>query len=76
MPGRQNIIERTDGIPLFAEEMTKAVLEADSDEAAQRTAAAIPSASVAVPASLHASLMARLDRLGPAKELDRRGDWA
>ena len=40
---RQDIIERTDGIPLFVEEMTKAVLEAGSEEAAQRTVAAIPS---------------------------------
>ena len=37
---RQDIIERTDGIPLFVEEMTKAVLEAGSEGAAQRTAAA------------------------------------
>jgi class 3 adenylate cyclase len=66
---RQDIIERTDGIPLFVEEMTKAVLEAEGEGEAQRTAAAIPSPSVAVPASLHASLMARLDRLGPAKEV-------
>ena len=34
---RQDIIERTDGIPLFVEEMTKAVLEAESEGAAQRT---------------------------------------
>jgi hypothetical protein len=34
-----------------------------------RTAAAVPSSALAVPASLHASLMARLDRLGPAKEI-------
>jgi predicted ATPase len=61
---RQEIIERTDGIPLFVEEMTKAVLEADSRDAAERTAARIPSAAVTVPATLHASLMARLDRLG------------
>jgi predicted ATPase len=57
---RKDIIERTDGIPLFIEEMTKAVLEAEDEGDAQRTAAAIPSPSVAVPASLHASLMARL----------------
>jgi predicted ATPase/class 3 adenylate cyclase len=61
---RQDIIERTDGIPLFVEEMTKAVLEAESESAAERMAASIPSPAVAVPASLHASLMARLDRLG------------
>jgi class 3 adenylate cyclase/predicted ATPase len=67
---RQDIVERTDGIPLFVEEMTKAVLEAGSETAAQRAIAAVPSPALAVPASLHASLMARLDRLGgPAKEL-------
>jgi predicted ATPase len=71
---RQEIIERTDGIPLFVEEMTKAVLEAESRGAAERTAAAIPSPAVAVPATLHASLMARLDGLGAsAKEVIQVG---
>jgi class 3 adenylate cyclase/predicted ATPase len=70
---RQDIIERTDGIPLFVEEMTKAVLEAESEGAAQRTVAAVPSPALAVPASLHASLMARLDRLGPAKAVAQVG---
>jgi class 3 adenylate cyclase/predicted ATPase len=70
---RKDIIERTDGIPLFVEEMTKAVLEAGSEEDAQRTAASVPSAALAVPASLHASLMARLDRLGPAREVAQIG---
>ncbi|MBV8422440.1 MAG: AAA family ATPase [Hyphomicrobiales bacterium] len=70
---RQDIIERTDGVPLFVEEMTKAVLEAESEGEARQTAAAVPSPSLAVPASLHASLMARLDRLGPAKEVAQIG---
>ena len=70
---RQDIIERTDGIPLFVEEMTKAVLEAESEDEARRTVAAIPSPALAVPASLQASLMARLDRLGPAKEVAQIG---
>jgi class 3 adenylate cyclase/predicted ATPase len=70
---RQDIIERTDGIPLFVEEMTKAVLEAESEGEACRTAAAIPSPALSVPASLHASLMARLDRLGHAKEVAQIG---
>ena len=70
---RQDIIERTDGIPLFVEEMTKAVLEAESEGDTERAVAAIPSPSVAVPASLHASLMARLDRLGSAKEVAQIG---
>jgi class 3 adenylate cyclase/predicted ATPase len=68
---REDIIERTDGIPLFVEEMTKAVLEAGGE--AGRTAALIPAPALAVPASLHASLMARLDRLGPAKEVAQIG---
>src|SRR5947208_16432983 len=67
------IVERSDGIPLFVEEMTKAVLEAESEGAARRTIAAAPSPALAVPASLHASLMARLDRLGPAKEVAQVG---
>ena len=70
---KAEIVERTDGIPLFVEEMTKAVLEAGSDDEARLTAAAVPSQALAVPASLHASLMARLDRLGPAKEVAQIG---
>ena len=70
---RQDIVERTDGIPLFVEEMTKAVLEAEGEGAAGRAVASIPSPWMAVPASLHASLMARLDRLGPAKEAAQIG---
>jgi class 3 adenylate cyclase/predicted ATPase len=70
---RQDIIERTDGIPLFVEEMTKAVLETASEDAARRVAGSVPSPALAVPASLHASLMARLDRLGGSKELAQIG---
>jgi class 3 adenylate cyclase/tetratricopeptide (TPR) repeat protein len=70
---RIDIVERTDGIPLFIEEMTKAVLEAESEGDARQTAAAVPASALAVPASLHASLMARLDRLGPAKEVAQSG---
>ena len=68
------IVERTDGIPLFVEEMTKAVLEAEGEGEARadRCRYSVPSA-LAVPASLHASLMARLDRLGPAKEVAQIG---
>jgi predicted ATPase len=69
---RHDIIERTDGIPLV-EEMTKAVLEAEGESDARRTTASAPSPSLAVPASLHASLMARLDRLGPAREVAQIG---
>ena len=67
------IVERTDGIPLFVEEMTKATLEAENEGAARHTVGAVPATGLAVPASLHASLMARLDRLGPAKEVAQIG---
>jgi len=70
---RRDIIERSDGIPLFIEEMTKAVLEAESQSAAEQTVATVSSSARAVPASLHASLMARLDRLGAAKEVAQAG---
>jgi class 3 adenylate cyclase len=69
---REDIIERTDGIPLFVEELTKAVLEAESHRA-EHAIAVVPSPALEVPASLHASLMARLDRLGPAKEVAQIG---
>ena len=70
---RKDIIERTDGIPLFVEEMTKAVLEAESEGSAKHLTASVPSPAHAVPASLHASLMARLDRLGSAKDVAQIG---
>lgn len=60
------IVERTDGVPLFVEELTKAVVE--SAEQSDQVAAVLGATSRAaqlVPATLHASLMARLDRLGP-----------
>jgi predicted ATPase len=57
------IVERTDGVPLFVEEVTKAVVEAGADRLAL---ASIPASSLAVPATLSASLLARLDRLGSA----------
>jgi class 3 adenylate cyclase/predicted ATPase len=70
---RQDIIERTDGIPLFVEEMTKAVLEAETEGEVSQTTARVPPSAQAVPASLHASLMARLDRLGDAKNVTQIG---
>ncbi len=59
--------ERTDGVPLFVEELTKAVLEnaAQGDRGVGVLGRATRTAQ-SVPATLHASLMARLDRLGPA----------
>jgi class 3 adenylate cyclase len=69
------IVERADGVPLFVEELTKAVLEAgDRDNRVAAVLAASPLPNVAIPASLHASLIARLDRLGPiAKEVAQIG---
>src|SRR5208282_5315408 len=52
-----SIVAKTDGVPLFAEELTKSVLEAAGED------------SAAVPATLKDSLMARLDRLGEAREV-------
>lgn len=46
---REDIMERTDGIPLFVEEMTKALLESESEGSAEHTAAAIPSPALTVP---------------------------
>ncbi len=69
------IVERTDGVPLFVEELTKAVLE--SAAPGDRVATVLGAASLAalsVPATLHASLIARLDQLGPAaKEVAQIG---
>src|SRR5262249_23688879 len=70
---RRDIVAHTDGIPLFVEETTKAVLEAVTADSGDNVIAAIPTSSVPVPASLHASLMARLDRLGPAKSVAQLG---
>ncbi|MET0794450.1 MAG: adenylate/guanylate cyclase domain-containing protein [Polyangiaceae bacterium] len=56
------IATRTDGVPLFVEEMTKAVLETSAQ-------GEVPGARLAIPTSLHDSLMARLDRLKSVKEV-------
>ena len=70
---KQDIIARTDGIPLFVEEMTKAVLKRKPKVTLEALPLPFLSLAVAVPASLHASLMARLDRLGPAREVAQIG---
>ncbi|HYZ41546.1 MAG TPA: AAA family ATPase, partial [Stellaceae bacterium] len=63
------IVERADGVPLFVEELTKAVLETND-----RVLAASVLPELAIPPTLHASLIARLDRLGPiAKEVAQVG---
>jgi class 3 adenylate cyclase/DNA-binding transcriptional ArsR family regulator len=66
------IAERTDGVPLFVEELTKAVLEAGPQ--APAALSAMPHPALSVPATLHASLMARLDWLGlVAREVAQAG---
>jgi class 3 adenylate cyclase/tetratricopeptide (TPR) repeat protein len=69
------ILDRADGVPLFVEELTKAVLESgDRDNRVASVLAASPLPPIAIPATLHASLIARLDRLGPiAKEVGQIG---
>jgi class 3 adenylate cyclase/tetratricopeptide (TPR) repeat protein len=57
------VVERTGGVPLFVEELTRAVLESGDAKLTGRE----------IPATLHDSLMARLDRLGPAKEIIQIG---
>ena len=57
------MVERTGGVPLFVEELTRAVLESGDAKLTGRE----------IPATLHDSLMARLDRLGPAKEVIQVG---
>jgi predicted ATPase len=67
------IAERTDGVPLFVEELTKAVLEAGAT-GVERAVSTAPLPGLAVPPTLHASLMASLDRIGPvAKEIAQLG---
>ncbi len=64
------IVDRTDGVPLFVEELTKAVLESEQlQEASDRYVLEQPSAPLAIPTTLQASLMARVDRLGSAREV-------
>jgi class 3 adenylate cyclase/tetratricopeptide (TPR) repeat protein len=63
---RREIVVRTDGIPLFVEELTKAVLEAAEAAEAAETAAPLRGPS-GIPFTLGSSLLARLDRLGEAK---------
>jgi class 3 adenylate cyclase/predicted ATPase len=68
------IIDRTDGVPLFVEELTKAVVESGIvTDAGDHYTAAGPVAPLAIPATLHASLLARLDRLAPVREVAQIG---
>lgn len=64
----RQIAEKTDGLPLFVEEYVRPLLRTGPAVDWSRIAQA-PGDAVAIPASLHDSLMARLDRSGPAKEV-------
>ncbi|MGZ9066507.1 MAG: ATP-binding protein, partial [Burkholderiales bacterium] len=67
-----DILSRTDGVPLFIEELTKTVLEGGRlRELADRYEGSLPPHDI--PTTLHTSLLARLDRLGPVKEIAQIG---
>ena len=68
------ILARTDGVPLFVEELTKSVLETGLlVEQDDHYVLSHPLPSMAIPSTLHASLMARLDRLAPVREVAQIG---
>jgi class 3 adenylate cyclase len=70
----ERIVAKTDGVPLFVEELTKTVLESGllrEDNGSYVLAAALT--PLTIPSTLHDSLMARLDRLGPVKEIAQIG---
>jgi predicted ATPase len=70
----QQVLNRTDGIPLFVEEFTKMVLESGSlTECGGRSEWSSPSPPLAIPVTLQDSLMARLDRLSAVKEVTQLG---
>ena len=70
----ERIIDRTDGVPLFIEELTKTVIESGMlTDAGDRFDAIAPVPRLAIPTSLQASLLARLDRLAPVRELAQIG---
>jgi predicted ATPase len=66
----QQVVAKTDGVPLFVEELLKMILESGLlREEAERYVLAGPLPPLAIPATLQDSLMARLDRLAPVKEV-------
>jgi class 3 adenylate cyclase/predicted ATPase len=68
------ILARTDGVPLFVEELTKTVLETGLlQERNGHYVLERPLPEMAIPTTLHASLMARLDRLGPVRDVAQIG---
>jgi TOMM system kinase/cyclase fusion protein len=70
----EQVVARTDGVPLFVEELTKMVLESGLlQEREERYDLTGPLPPLAIPATLHDSLMARLDRLAAVKGLAQLG---
>jgi predicted ATPase len=70
----EQIVAKTDGVPLFVEELTKMVLESGLlQEQDERYALTGPLHPLAIPATLHDSLMTRLDRLAAVKALAQLG---
>jgi predicted ATPase len=70
----EQVVAKTDGVPLFVEELTKMVLESGLlEEREERYELTGPLLPLAIPATLHDSLMARLDRLGAVKGLAQLG---
>jgi class 3 adenylate cyclase/tetratricopeptide (TPR) repeat protein len=70
----EQILSHTDGVPLFIEELTRALLESGLlHETTDRYVLDRPLPHFAVPTTLQASLVARLDRLGPAREVAQIG---
>jgi predicted ATPase len=68
------IVTKTDGVPLFIEELTKALLESELlHETADRFVLTAPLPTLAIPPTLYDSLVARLDRLGQTKETAQLG---
>lgn len=68
------ITAHADGVPLFVEELTKAVLESGLlKDAGDQYVLTGPAPPLAIPTTLHASLMARLDRLAPIREVAQIG---
>jgi predicted ATPase len=70
----QQIVAKTDGIPLFVEELVKTILDAGLvREEAERYVLSAPLPPLAIPATLQDALMARLDRLAPVKDVAQLG---
>jgi len=70
----QQIVDKTDGVPLFVEELTKSILESgEIRDDGDRYKYAGGAARVTIPETLRDSLMARLDRAGPAKKIAQIG---